>query len=739
MQDLSEMALMQPEGFPSSAAAKPNGTISQGAVDTVPGSIASTFSVSVGSSQSGVINVLGDQDWFRVDLVAGQKYAFTLTASGASALTDPFLRLLDGGGTELTFDDDGAGNYNSRIVYTATATGTYFLGATGFDGINGTATGSYTLAAAIYVAPPVYTLDQIADQLTHQYWGGQPRFFVDADKIITVNLNNLTAEGAALARAALQRWDDVSSLSFQEVSSGAQITFDDNQDDAFANSTFSGTTLLSSTVNIGLNWLSAYGTTTDSYSFQTYVHEIGHALGLGHAGNYDGNATYGVNNHYANDSWAYSVMSYFDQAEAGLGSSRHLATVSMADIVAIQNLYGADASTRTGNTVYGHNATAGAVFAFGSYNTVPAFTIYDTGGTDTLDVSGYSDAQSISLVAESFSSVGGLNNNIAIARGTVVENVEGGSGGDTIVGNSVANVLNGNNGADNIDGGGGNDTLNGGAGADQLRGGEGDDTIIWDAGDDLANVLGGGGTDTLSVTGDAPVTFNLAAHGFEAAHVVRPDVGNTQPWSQLIEDYVTGWVLLRQHRTADDGTAQLTRYELPQVEAWDYSIEYFDALGRVTGNYVHGDDGTSYGTVLDTAGTQSYAYYVNYLDNLNRQTSLFFQQDDGSSYGTSYDVAVTNAWSSSSSYANAAGQITTVQTRNDDGTLISVSYDPTNIQTWTTLTDYIDAQGRQTAQGAVYDNGTSIAAYFDYLNVQPWTYEAFVFNAQGQQTGHYFV
>jgi hypothetical protein len=38
--------------------------------------------------------------------------------------------------------------------------------------------------------------------------------------------------------------------------------------------------------------------TIDSYSFQTYVHEIGHALGLGHGGPYNGSASYGLDNLY---------------------------------------------------------------------------------------------------------------------------------------------------------------------------------------------------------------------------------------------------------------------------------------------------------------------------------------------------------------------------------------------------------------------------------------------------------
>ena len=93
---------------------------------------------------------------------------------------------------------------------------------------------------------------------------------------------------------------------------------------------------------------------------------------------------------YANDTWQYSIMSYFSEPNYSGSSYRYVVTPQMADIYAVASMYGAATSTRTGDTVYGFNSNAGAVFNFGNYTSAPALTIYDSGGTDTLDCSGYS-------------------------------------------------------------------------------------------------------------------------------------------------------------------------------------------------------------------------------------------------------------------------------------------------------------------------------------------------------------
>jgi serralysin len=456
------------------AALTPGPASAISAVD-VPGDASTGFSVLVGTPLDGVLEVNADHDWYAVDLVADTRYRITLDGvaiGDIGALEDPYIYLRDASGALLAKNDDIRDGVlrNSLLNWTATTSGRYYLDVGAW---NESYAGGYRLSIAEPTFP-TYTLDQVADFLTAGYWGGSGhRWDTSGDNVITYNITALTGAGQTLARAAFQAWANVTNLVFQEVTSDGDIPFDDDESGAFASGTWSGGFITSMRVNVSTNWLASYGTTIDSYSFQTYVHEIGHALGLGHGGPYNGSANYGVDNLYQNDIWSYTIMSYFDQADASFGTYRYVMGPSAADIVATHNLYGANTTFNAGNTVYGRNATAGSLYDFANYTTAPAFTIYDTGGSDTLDASGYSANQIIDLNAEAFSSVGGLTNNIGIARGVVMEAAQAGNGADSIMGNAAANVLSGNASADTLNGSLGNDSLDGGAGNDCLIGGDG--------------------------------------------------------------------------------------------------------------------------------------------------------------------------------------------------------------------------------------------------------------------------
>ncbi|WP_421685267.1 M10 family metallopeptidase [Tritonibacter mobilis] len=453
----------------------------------------------MGDTFTGTRSSAGDDDWVAITLTAGETYVFDLDGSsgGGGTLSDTDLYLYNAAGTELAYDDLSGEGLDAELTFEATYTGTYYIGVSSYSSSN---TGSYTLT--VDQDGPA-SLDELADFLTDGYWEGTFRsgrsFDTSGSNQITVNITGLTAAGQQLARWAFEAWERVADLEFVETtSSSAKITFDDAASGAYAQSVVSGGTILSSVVNVSTSWLSYYGTDIDTYSFQTYVHEIGHALGLGHQGAYNGNATYGTDETFINDSWQLSVMSYFDQVDnTTTGASfGYIVSTMMADIVAIQTLYGApdEYSETAGDTTWGANTTLtdsylsevfGALegdFSFNMTGNDFALTIYDVSGTDTIDLSPNTTNDRIDLNDESFSDVAGRIGNVGIARGTVIENVIAGSGNDTITGNEADNQISAGAGDDVVLGNGGNDILNGYEGNDILTGGDGADTFIMSLG-----------------------------------------------------------------------------------------------------------------------------------------------------------------------------------------------------------------------------------------------------------------
>ena len=463
-------------------------------IPTAPDSTSTSNSMTVGDSFSGNLETVGDSDWVAVPVTAGVTYEVNLLGAGAGVgtLDDPYLRVHDTSGTTISFNDDSGAVRDARLTFTPTSSGTYFLNAGSY---NDSGVGTYQLTIEPYASSLTDgTLDQLADFLTDGYWasngGTRHSFDTSVSNTITVNLTALDARGEFLARAAMDAWQTVADIQFVETNGTAQITFTDTSAGAYSSYSAIGTTTTSSIVNISTNWLDTYGDGYDSYSYSTYIHELGHALGLGHQGPYNGSASYPYDAAYSNDSYQLSVMSYFSQTDnTDVNASYALMISTMAaDIVAIQNLYGAPgSSSRTaGDTVYGVNQTLGGnmgeffdIVATGAdpqnrYNNGPiAFTIYDQSGIDTVDFSTDTQAQVVDLASMGIWDVYGLTGNVVVARGTVLENFVAGSGADSVTGNDVDNRLEGRTGDDTLDGGAGNDTLNGGAGADSLIGGDG--------------------------------------------------------------------------------------------------------------------------------------------------------------------------------------------------------------------------------------------------------------------------
>ena len=343
----------------------------------------------------------------------------------------------------------------------------------------------------------------------------------------------MTAAMEAAAREAFELWDELIAVELMEMDDwpSAHMTFNYSSNtggQTYANYTYwlvDNAPRAQWKIADADVWFSSSNPAHDddgdltlgSFALLTYLHEIGHALGITHPGNYNGAASYAADATHRQDTMEYTVMSYFNAGADGSGTDHigsfgrvYGSTPLLHDILAAQAVYGADMTTRTGDTVYGFNSTAGRdVFDF-TVNTEPVVAIWDAGGIDAIDASGWTTNQVIDLREGGFSSLNNLTRNLAIAYGAVIENAIGGNGSDTIFGNAAGNVLTGNGGNDTLSGLGGADILRGGGGDDVLQGDAGADILIGGPGGDFIN--GGAGEDWLRFTGaTAAVVLSLQA------------------------------------------------------------------------------------------------------------------------------------------------------------------------------------------------------------------------------------
>lgn len=421
---------------------------------------------------------------------------------------------------------------------------------------------------ATYRGKPIFNQQQVIGQIdSGESFSGNTITFTFLDGPHTIGIYNNPTYGFAepegyspfsavekdTARQSMTLWNDLIPQNIVEINgNGADIVLaNTTTGPAQAWAYYPGTGVkvfgdvwtADPTVNWTNDWL-GYG----GYGRTTLVHEIGHSLGLSHPGDYnfsddnDGDGqpdpiTYLGDAQYAQDSQQYSIMSYFrDQQTGGQAVDVNLALLSnpqtplLHDILTIQSKYGADPTTRAGDTVYFANSTAGNAVYDLAANPFPYLSVYDAGGNDTFDFSTANKGVFVDLRPGAFTSatagalslaeanaataafnavtdeaqgdfelwtqagydawvaqisaiganrvlndtgVSGVtatsHRNISIAYNTVIENAVGGSQKDYLVGNDAANRLSGNAGNDVLNGLGGDDLLTGGAGADEFR------------------------------------------------------------------------------------------------------------------------------------------------------------------------------------------------------------------------------------------------------------------------------
>ena len=312
------------------------------------------YSLTLGDAFRATLAAVDDVDWVRVELDTDIIYDISQTNG-----EDVRISLFNSQGNAVV-SPRAAGD---KIIFSPDESGVYYIAV---NNNNDAAAGAYEISLAENTIP-IGTYDDIADYLTDGWWEdlGEtgPSVDVETGGVLTANITALNEDGQQLARWALEAWTMVTGIEFELVEDdNAFLTFDDDGDEgqllAGAETVKNNGIIVSAHVIITEHWLEVYGSSFGSHSLGTYIHEIGHALGLGHLKPDAYSDKFGVGEEFLLNSFQASNMSgYYQHLNTFINASTaRPITPMIADIIAVHKLYGAPEDSNGGDTTYGYQS-----------------------------------------------------------------------------------------------------------------------------------------------------------------------------------------------------------------------------------------------------------------------------------------------------------------------------------------------------------------------------------------------
>ena len=366
-----------------------------------------------------------------------------------------------------------------------------------------------------------YHWNTASQSITYSFNATIPASYAASTDGLTVNWTALNTAQEAAVTSIMQGLNSLIGTTVTPISSGGLIRFNIIDMGAgtagFAYQPGPGTGDLTGDIFLssGFNTIPAdFSLSVGGQGWTTIAHELGHAMGLDHpatGGVYGNQGKNSTTLATAFDDTNHTIMSYTGKDNQILnftlsgnslsykGSLIASDLYSLYDVETLQSIYGVNTTTNTQDNIYSVKYT--------DYKTQ---TIWDAGGTDTIDLSSALGSSTLDLntstggtinsadqytfqqivaLQQSLVNNAGFNtfietslqtlnttgelytgkNNLGIAQGVIIENVYTGSGADTITDNEVDNIIStylgddkiylGQGGYDTVDGGGGNDTI----------------------------------------------------------------------------------------------------------------------------------------------------------------------------------------------------------------------------------------------------------------------------------------